>query len=365
MGDETNESFNITKLCESINQGQQVSAISGINIPEFGGLPGEDVIEFLNRFKTATFILSDELKCVALKKAFVNPARIWAKDNLKEIIATGDWKSAKKAILARFEAADYQERYHQKLANMRYDPKAINLRSYIESYAACFKKAHKTADDKSIIESLVQNLPNNIKHTLNLLSETWRNMKSLSDLYPVIKRAEQEILPYAPKDQEPAERLDVTTMAKMLKQMQDEFKKDCLEKIKAETKASSEEAIAAIGRFQAQQPPVSRPYPRNDGRNPFQTSYNRSNNYNATRPPRRDFTQMDNNDQSQQRRPPQPMLANQLNFGQDNRFNGSRPNTQELKAAYEAKFGPPPGPCHYCGQHHFNRHCPYTNFDLK
>lgn len=341
----------ITKLCETINQGQQITAISGLTIPEFGGLPGEDVGEFLNKFKTATFTLSDELKCIALRKAFTNPARIWAKDSLKHLITAGDWKAAKKAIQDRFQAADYQERYLEKLTNMRYDPKVITLRSYIETYAACYKKAHKTATDKEIIESLAQNLPNNIKHTLNLVSETWRNMTALESLYPLIKRVEQTILPYAPVEQEPTEKLDVTTMSKLLKQMQEEFKKDCLDKFKAEVKANNEEAIAAIGRFQYQNQSTNQVYPRN--------------NYYGNRGNRRDSTQMDNNNQNQQRRPPQPGANNQSGSDQINRSDGMRPSIQSLQAAYEQKYGVPPGPCRHCGQKHFNRHCPYINNDLK
>lgn len=356
MANETSKADeSIAKLCETINQNQQTTAIAGLNIPEFGGLPGEDVKEFLNRFKTTTFTLSSELKCIALRKALVGSARIWAKDNLKELINAGDWKNAKEALEERFQAPDHQERFHQKLASMKYEPKTITLRSYVEGYAACFKKAHKTATDRNIIESLVQNLPNNIKHTLNLISETWRTMTELKDLYPVIKRVEQTILPYAPSVEEPAERLDVTTMSKLLKQMQEDFKSDCLEKIRAETKTSKEEAIAAIGRFQNQHETVP------PGNPPQRNNY-RNNNYYGPRYYRRDQTQMDKSNQNQQRRPPQPMLPT---TAANEQSDGTKSNPQDLQAAYELKFGAPPGPCRHCRQNHFNRHCPFINHDLK
>lgn len=359
MANETSKvDESITKLCETINQNQQTTAIAGLNIPEFGGLPGEDVKEFLNRFKIVTFTLNNELKCIALRKALVGSARIWAKNNLKELINAGDWKSAKEALEERFQAPDHQERFHQKLANMRYDPKTVTLRSYVEGYAACFRKAHKTATDKNIIESLVQNLPKDIKHTLNLISETWRTMTELKDLYPVIKRVEQTILPYAPAIEEPAERLDVTTMSKLLKQMQEDFKNDCLEKIKAETKASSEEAIAALGRIQNQRE-------NNASGNPPQSTTYRNTHYFGPRYNRRDQTQMDNSNQNQQRRPPQPMLPNNATSESTNQMDATKSNSQALQSAYEQKFGVPPGPCRYCRQNHFNRHCPYINHDLK
>lgn len=352
----------ITKLCESINQQQQITSIAGLNIPEFGGGPHEDVTEFLQKFKATTFSLNDELKCIALRKALVNSARIWAKDNLKELILVGDWKEAKKAIEERFQSADYHERYHKKLLAMKYEPKEITLRSYVEGYVACFRKAHKTATDKNIIESLVQNLPTSIKHTLNMLSETWRQMDELKMLYPLIKRVEQTILPYAPAEQDPGEKLNVTTMAKLLKQMQEEFKKDCLDKIKLEAKTTQEEAVAAIGRIYNQhgsngnvdQRDVNKaPYPRFPARqHGFKDAQNmRYNRYQA-------YAQENN----RQRRPPQPMPNRPLSFEHNEKYKKEfgRQNVQET---YYQRFGKPPRPCLHCQESHFNRHCPYKHLN--
>lgn len=352
----------ISKLCETINQQQQVTAIAGLNIPEFGGGPNEDVTEFLQKFKAATFSLNEELRCIALRKALVASARIWAKDNLKELIAAGDWKSAKKAIENRFLSADHHERYHKKLSTMKYDPKLTTLRSYVEGYVSCFRKAHKSATDKNIIESLVQNLPANIKHTLNLLSETWRQMDDLKSLYPLIKRVEQTILPYAPAEQEPGEKLDVTTMAKLLKQMQEEFKKDCLEKIKAETKATQEEAVAAIGRYYNQnstneQPTAKRP----NNPVPYHNFPIRSRGYNGPQYGRRNQYRPGDRDDIQ-RRPPQPTPREPYSFGQDTKL-GKDQELTNAQETYYRRHGKPPRPCYHCQQDHFNRHCPYMNLN--
>lgn len=338
----------LTRLCESINQQHQITSIANINIPEFGGGPNEDVTEFLQKFKTVTFSLNDENRCLALKKALVNSARIWAKDNLKEIISVGNWKAAKKAIEKRFQSADYYERYHKKLAAMKYDPKSTTLRSYVEGYVSCFKKAHKATNEKNIIESLVQNLPNNIKYTLNTLSETWRHMAKLSDLYPLITRVEQTILPYAPIEPEPGEKLDVNTMAKLLKQMQEEFKKDCLKEIKAEAK-STQEAVAAIGQ-------IYKPRGAGEDNNAPGSNRNQDNNQNRYRKP---YLGVDLNN-NQQRRPPQPRPNRPFSFEKNTQSNQSLVKIQE---EYYQRFGKPPRPCWHCKQDHFNRHCPYTNLN--
>lgn len=357
----------ISKLCETMHQQQQIAAIAALNIPEFGGLPDEDVSEFLKKFKTATFTLSDELRCVALRKAFVKSARVWAKTNLKGLISAGDWKNAKKAIEEIFLPADQQERYQERLANMTYDPKKTTPLSYVEGYVSCFQKAHEASSDKMIIENLVQNLPRNIKYTLNMLSDTWKQTEDLNMLYPLIKRVEQTILPYEPIEQsDTSEKLDITSMAKFLTQMRDELKKDCFEKIKNEAKTCKEEAIAAIGHIQSQRAGKEH-YRWNPERNPYRANYNKQN-HETNQNNRQTIYQANLQERNQNKPPPRPitqtmpMLPNRSVNYDNNRVNQETKVTN-AKEAYYQRHGKPPGSCYHCQQDHFNRHCPYRNLN--
>lgn len=349
------ENESISKLYETMTLQNQLTAITGINIPEFSGSPNEDVTEFLKKFKATTFALNDELKCIALRKALIGSARIWAKDNLKDLISAGKWKEIKRSIEDRFQPADYQERYHKKLATMKYDPKVTTLRSYVEGYAVCYRKAHNDCSDKNIIESLVQNLPSNIKHTLNMLSETWRQMDKMADLYPIIKRVEQTIIPYEPKPIESGEKLNIDAMAKLLKDMQENFKKDCLAAVQAQTKVSNDIAVAAIAQFKERSSRDDRLQPVNKRRR-FQ-DYNRNN-----------FGRNQTNYQNRVNYQPKPKLLPQPSTNakpdvNNNPKSNEEINPEELKAPYYQKYGKPPGPCWNCKGDHFNRHCPYITLN--
>lgn len=352
----------ISKLCETMSQGQQMATLTGLTLPSFSGSPNEDVIEFLDKFKTATFVLNDELRCLALRKALTGSARVWSKNNLKDEIAQGNWKQARKLLLDRFQQADQQQRYLENLAKMRYDSKTTDLRSYVERYEKAYKKAHKTASDKDIIESLAQNLPSKIKLTLNLISENWTSLDSLKLLEPILKRVDQTIIPYEPPEEEPQEKLDVPTMSRLLKQMQEDFKKDCLEQLKTEAKTPKEEAVAAIGRFQYQPRFPQGANQSNFRRNQYQGFYNRNLALGSFSNKRRVRFQDGDNGQEGQQRPPQP---NSSGFDGKARLLQSqdKPEAGDAKQAYYRRYGRPPGPCYHCKQDHYNRHCPYVNLN--
>lgn len=346
----------LNKLSETLNQ-YTASTLSSISIPEFKGLPNEDVFDFLQRFKLATLTFSDELRCLALNRALNGSARIWAKANIKESINSGDWKATKKAIVERFAAPNQELRHQEKLIKMRFDPSAGTLISYIEEYADCFRKARLLSSDKDIISSLNFNLPAHIIRHLNVLSDDWTNFDTLSDLYKLIKRLEGKILPYEQKPDAEEEKVNMATLSKLLKEMQESFQEQCAKKIDQETKAIKEEAVAAIGRYnnydrRQQDSRSQEPSQQHD-----QGFYQSRGNYRG-----RNFdpNYRNRNGPRNYANAPYPMITQTGNSTIAPSYSKSKEN---LKAAYLAKHGKPPAPCTYCGEEHFHRHCPYRDLN--
>lgn len=385
----------ITKLYESMAQQSQIAAINGINPPEFSGRPKEDVNEFLKRYENITFALNEENKCLLLKKALVGSASIWAEDNINELIKAGNWIEVKRKLVDRFEIAEDQQRYQQKLASMHYDPNVTTLRSYIEEFAACFKKAHKGADDKSIIGNIAQNLPDDVRFALSIASDSWRQKDKLDDLYVIVKRVEQTLLPYAPKEKDTSAQIDTNRIAKLFKDMQDNFKKDCIEAIKKETqKADKEEIVAAVGLDRT--PNKSGSSNDNNGRattyrntrfspNKYDNSRfngNRSyanrnqfkaNQYNQDRfsrnftrnnsyPGNKNFQAGTSRD-DQVAAQAQPLLPRAASNNSEPASQVNKSSPQDLAEAYYKKHGKPPSPCWFCQGDHYNRHCPYQTLN--
>lgn len=194
----------VANLNQTITQYQALKAMT-IPVPEFKGLPHEDVFEFLKRFKIATLSLNQKFKCLALNKALVGPAHLWAKSGIKNFISNEDWKSAKKAIIDRFGPPNQELRYQERLTKMRYDPKVTTLMSYIEDYANCCKKAFDQVRDQDVIRSLSLNLPKDIIRHLNMLSDHWESLESINAFYALVRRLETKILPYEAKDENDGE----------------------------------------------------------------------------------------------------------------------------------------------------------------
>lgn len=351
----------LNRLSETLDR-YAASAISTIPIPEFRGLPGEDVFEFIQRFKLATLTFSEELRCLALNKALIGSAQIWAKESLKSLIKSGHWKPVKKALIERFAAPDQELRHQQKLMKMKFDDVKGSLTSYIEEYAACYRKAFTNAVDTDIIKSLSLNLPSNIVRHLNILSENWVEFQTMALLYSLVKRLESKILPYE-SIQENKDKASIAELSKTLLEMQATLKASLDKKETPKPDKEPEEAVALMGRLnnyeQRQGPdryqmPLKRPAPYERFDNP-----SRNRRYVLDR--RGPQAHYGNNQvATQQDQPPQyrmlPPKSNQASENQSINYNA-------LKSAYEQRYGKPPGPCYICGGEHFNRHCLYRDLN--
>lgn len=349
--DNTNQSLFSSEALEKLNHTlsqYQVSKITTIPVPEFRGLPNEDVYEFLKKFKTATLSFDDKVKCVALNKALVGPAHTWAKENLKTLIAQEDWKAAKKAIIDRFALPNQELRHQEKLSKLKFDPQDHTLMSYVEEYADTYKKAHKQSKDQDIIRSLSLNLPGDILKNLNIISENWCELDSLKSFYQLVRRLESKILPYEGADESEGEKANMASLTKMLKDIQNSITQ---EKAK-QSESKAQESVAAIAprspepkrvRFNGQ----TASYPRfqNRGYRPY-----------SGREERQSYTKT-------------PNMYYRQNFPRMlPKSSEDDQNTAKNKALHEgyySMYGKPPNPCHTCGGDHFNRHCPYRELNLN
>lgn len=212
----------LQKLDSTLEQ-QTATAISSINLPTFAGLQNEDVREFLNRFKVATFVLSDKHRCLALNKCLAGTANTWAKANIKAALAGGQWKIVKKAFVERFGPADVILTHREKLNSMRYqDSSLTTLLGYVEKFIAQYKKAYTSQSDSDAIMSLRLNLPNTIIRSLNLLDDTWSKYTSCADLYKLVRRYEENIMPFEQANKQQAV-LDKAGVKELLNQLRTEF----------------------------------------------------------------------------------------------------------------------------------------------
>lgn len=338
------------KLNDTLYQ-YATSALANVSLPEYKGLPQEDVLEFIKRFKSATLPFNDDMKCLSLNKSLVGAAHVWAKENIKQFLKEGNWKAAKKAIIDRFSAPNQEIRHQEKLLKMKFNRADGTLTSYVEIYADLYRKAHKDAVDQDIIRSLSLNLPNDIIKHLNILSENWTTFGSIKELYSLIRRLEFKILPYEPDSENQEEKVSFTALSKMLKDIQESMKKQS-DKLKED----SEEVVAAIQtrnysnkQVYTQQPQRYQPYYYDRGRGGYRNNY--CNNY------RNDREKYDRNEpqltsENNPRmlpitQPDQPMIS----------------NVSKVKENYYAKHGKPPSPCEFCGEDHFNKHCPYVDLE--
>lgn len=321
-----NETF--ARLSDSINQ-QAATALINLTVPEFSGKPGNDIGDFIRKFKSATITLSDEWRCHALNKALTGPAYTWAKCNIKTEIKTGDWRGAKRKLIDRFTSEDRTLKYHEKLQKFKYDPKENTLSSYVEIYADLFRKTHDNHADSDIIRALRLNLPSEILGHLNTISDTWTELKSLRDFMTLIQRIERKILPYV--KQPKADDNNLAVLAQTIKNLEATIMSHKLQEKPVNDKPT--EVIAMVNHQRTN---------RYQGNNPGRT-YQNDRNYrknNDSRPGKRDNSFGPQDDSDRKRRPVEE-------------------SPEELQRKYEEEHGKPPGPCWKCRGAHFNRHCPY------
>jgi len=148
MGDEGDPNGFLAGQLREMLQQTSVSALASVSIPEFSAAPGEDVLNFLHRFETATLLFSDDMRCLGLYKALTGPANTWARNNLDAQILGVDWLAAKAAVIQRFAPPDQDLRLRDNLARMKFDPAREILLTFAEQYADIYRRIQRTRDDQ-------------------------------------------------------------------------------------------------------------------------------------------------------------------------------------------------------------------------
>lgn len=322
----------LEKLNSTFEQ-QTATAVSGLTLPQFTGLHNEDVHEFISKFKLATFVLSDKHRCLALNKCLAGTANTWAKANIKRALAEGQWKVAKKALIDRFGPSNLIFKHRELLNNMSYQgPQSITLLGYIEKFISLYKKAYNSQSDKDAIMSLRLNLPNHIIRNLNLLDDGWTSYNSCSELYKLVRRYEENIMPFEQSSQ-PQVVLDQNGIKELLTQLRQEFRpqQQLLGALKTEQLHTDKPDLDRY-RYQPRQQFYKRKYQNN--RRQFQSSPS---------DPNKPRLQIENNNELDKNK--------QVTFAEQP--SGSRPVFEP-----NSRSRKPPSPCFYCGNDHWNSDCP-------
>lgn len=339
----------LQKLSASINQ-QAVASINSINIPEFRGLPEEDIYDFLTRFKVATFTLPDDYRCLALNKALKGAALIWAKSNIKNLITEAKWREIKSALYDRFGSPDRTLNHRQKLSKLKFNESSSTLMAYIENYIATYRKAFRDHKEQDAIQSLRLNLPDRIVKGLNYLDDGWSELRNIKEFLDLVKRYETRIMPFETRSESGNSSLTKEVLQSIFKEFRDSINEDIKkskEENQSETKALGAMMHAAPEkRFNNDQ--------KRDYHPRYQNNYNRRFTY---KKPRYEYSQS------------KPMLhGNQSRpaiEGKDKTDPSNQSDPNNFVNAYYAKYGRPPGPCYYCQGIHLNKHCPLVSTNLN
>lgn len=384
----------LDKLSASIDQ-QAISSINNLIVPEFRGLPDEDVCEFLSRFKMATIALPENHRCLALNKALKGAAMTWAKSNIKSLMASANWKSIKRQLIERFDHPDRTMRYRERLSKLKYDPDSTTLTSYVEAFTTLYRKAHRSNNseeslvDSDAIRALKLNLPDRVVRGLNYLDDKWMDYTNIADLIKSIRRYETKILPYEDKEEStssPITKDELLSVFKELKSLKDQVKTDlekhrehistgakALATITAQAIQSNSHGNQSVSKEQSQANQAHHNYRRYN-------NYSKSNNYQNNRRPnvpyrqnyhnnKRPRVEQTNNskqvsDQTKSSEVALPAIT-QSESAVNKTSSTDNHDQNQLVSQYEAKYGKPPNPCHICQGNHFNRHCPLLLADLN
>lgn len=344
-----------TKLSDSLLQ-QAALSINSVQVPEFHGLPDEDVEEFRNKFELATLAFTDQHKCLALKKALKNAAFTWSEANLRDHIARADWTRIKALLVERFGPADQKLHYRKKLSTSKFEIGKTTLMAYVEGYLATYAKAFPNYLPNDAIHSLRCNLPDQIIKGLNTLDDSWVSLDDLTKFYALVSRYEKNILAFEQKE-------DANSQAATQQQL-----KIIIEELRARSAADAKKAeeakqtvaLAAIDHQTPSKPSEETKYQYSNQR----PRYNNSKGY------KRHEFQSRRNDYSNKRF---KFNRNYQNNNQSN-HNDSRNNSQqsnnsysreEQSKAYYARFGDKLDDCKFCGGKHLHKHCPTLRNDLN
>lgn len=338
----------LARLDSTLEQ-QTATTVTGLHLPTFSGKPFEDVTDFINRFKLSTFALSDKHRCLALNKCLAGTANIWAKTNIKKAILEGQWKPIKKALLERFGPTDFTLKHREKLSSMKYESGGdTTLIGYVEKYLNQYQKAYKSHTDADAIISLRLNLPTSIIRNLNLLDDTWASFTDSSELYKLIRRYEDNIMPYE-KDQDASGTLGKEGVKELLNQLRNEFGSQINQT--REMFGAIQEQVSKNVQSQPNNANLDRyRYVSNNGFRPFNQ--------------RRFWPKRDQNIDTRQIANKQPRLAI------DNKPSASENNANSHYTGHPMSMinqdrGKPPSACYYCQGDHWNSECPSRQVNLN
>lgn len=337
----------LQNLSRSINQ-QVAASINSIDVPEFHGLPHEDVYDFLKRFKIATLTLSDDYRCLAFNKSLKGAALTWAKATIKRHIIEANWSAIKAALYDRFGSPDRVLRYREDLTRLEFLEGQSTLMAYIELYLATYKKAFKNHQDSEVILSLRLNLPDKVVRGLNILDDSWSEYTEIQKFIDIVRRYESKILPYEVKTDLNGNSLSKESLNAMFEELRKAVNED-LNKHKEETKPEVQ-ALAALAHS-------APPEPQNDERHYYNRYSQPNNQY------QRNY---DNNNPSEQilqhnERKVHPKIT--PDSVTDDVASGAAQKV--ILEAYYARFGKPSSPCYFCQGDHLNRHCPLLSPNLN
>lgn len=306
------------------------------NLPEFRGYPDEDVTKFLKEFGKAATGLTEEQKCLALKKCLVGDASIFSKKYLKEYLSKGEWKKVKEELKRRFSKVEPCLLYRTELRNMVFDSTKSTLLGYIDKFADLYKKVHENAQDNELIQDISLNLGRDIVLKLNQLSSEWKRITDFEEFRKVVSRLERDIISLENESRTQSTNEVATIVNKLVSSALEEpikGMKDIITQLSQKSTVKEDtENLAAIKHGCYPNPPYKE-Y-RQDYRRKREREWEDN----------RERQRFKNNNQQE------PTLAERAN---------------ELRRAYDNQFGEVSGVCYYCGGYHFRRHCPLEMPDLK
>lgn len=213
------------KLSESLLQ-QNALSINAVNVPEFKGMPNQDIHEFLAKFNLATLCFSKSHKCLELNRALEKSALIWAQSSIRCKLEKGEWPQIEQLSIERFGPPDRKLYYREKLSQMRYEPTKSTLISYAEEYIALYTNAYPGHEMNEIIHALLCNLPDTIIKGLNLLNDDWVNFGTLKELYSLINRYERNIMAFEAKEKAQSQTVSADAIKTMIEEIRVKFLED-------------------------------------------------------------------------------------------------------------------------------------------
>lgn len=337
----------LQRLDSTLEQ-QTATAVTGLKLPNFSGSNGEDIYEFLNKFKLATFALSEKHKCLAINKCLLGTANTWAKSKIKKHIIEAQWKSIKTALIERFGPADPNLRKREKLSKLKFESNSnLTLLGYVEKFTSQYRKAYQVHKDADAIIALRLNLPFNVIKSLNLLDDNWSTYTDIEQLLKLIRRYETNILPFEETKEQPSMVLGKDGIKELLNQLRSEFN------FQQQQRESQPKELLGVLHAQDKSDPKRldryRYHPR-----PYHQGQRYSN--------KRRWSEYN---------PNQGHNSNQSNkYLKLTNKNMSTVKQSDANAQLEApksnnnytrnKLGPPSA-CYICGGDHWNRDCPKNN----